>query len=78
LVTLVNATYTVNSGSPSNATYALVNWTDAALTIVQGAGLSMYLAGAATTVGNRTLAPRGWATIWFQSGSIAYIMGNVS
>lgn len=38
------------------------------LTITQGASLTLRLAGSATT-GNRTIAARGWATIWFNTAS---------
>ena len=50
-----------NSGSP--------------ITITQGASITMYLAGTATT-GNRTLAQRGIATIWFNSTTDAVISGG--
>lgn len=43
-------------------------------TITQGAGVTMYLAGTATT-GNRTLAQRGWATAIFKSASECTIGG---
>lgn len=44
------------------------------LTITQGSGLTLYLAGTATT-GNRTLAQRGTATVWFDSPTVATIFG---
>jgi len=43
-------------------------------TITQGTGLTLRLAGS-TSTGNRTLAARGFATIWFNSASEAIIMG---
>ena len=36
----------------------------------------MYLGGDAGTTGNRTLAGRGVATVWFHNGSTAYISGS--
>ena len=45
-----------------------------AITITQGASLTLRLAGTATT-GNRTLAARGIATIWFNSATEAIISG---
>jgi hypothetical protein len=44
------------------------------ITLTQGSGLSLYNTADAST-GNRTLAARGMATIYFVSGSIAYISG---
>ncbi|MFN7013960.1 MAG: hypothetical protein ACK4ON_06800, partial [Bacteroidia bacterium] len=44
------------------------------LTLTQGSGLTLRLAGTATT-GNRTLAQRGLATAWFVSATEAVISG---
>ena len=44
-------------------------------TITQAASLSMYYTADQST-GNRTLAGRGMATIWFSSGAEAYITGS--
>ena len=46
----------------------------AAVTLAQGAGLTMYLTGTATT-GSRTLAARGIATLFFTSASTCYVSG---
>jgi hypothetical protein len=46
----------------------------AAITITQGSGLTMYNAADAST-GDRQLALRGMATIWFKHTSYAYISG---
>ena len=43
-------------------------------TITQGSGLTIYNTADAST-GNRTLAQRGMATIWFADTSTAYISG---
>lgn len=45
-----------------------------ALTVTQGAGLTLRLAGTATT-GNRSLAGRGLCTVWFNSATEAVING---
>ena len=45
------------------------------ITITQGSGLTMYFSGDGST-GNRTLASRGIATVWFADASTAYISGS--
>lgn len=45
-----------------------------AITIVQGTGLTLRLANSAST-GNRTVAVRGVATIYFVSPTVAYVSG---
>lgn len=49
-------------------TISIYNDSAGALTITQGASFTLRLAGTATT-GNRTLAARGFATIWFNTAS---------
>ena len=53
---------------------SLYNNTAGDLTITQGSGLTLYLAGDGST-GNRTLATRGLMTIWFNSGTAAVCSG---
>jgi hypothetical protein len=54
---------TVNGATLSiGQTFAIFNNSASAITITQGTGVTMYLAGTATT-GNRTLAQRGLSTI---------------
>lgn len=53
---------------------SIYNNTTAAITITQGVGLTLRLAGSATT-GNRTLAQRGFATVYFVSTSEAVVIG---
>ncbi len=48
-----------------------------AVTITQGVGLTLRLAGT-TSTGNRTLAARGFATVWFNSATEAVISGSVT
>jgi cytochrome c551/c552 len=52
----------------------IYNNTAGDLTILQGSGLTLRLAASATT-GNRTIAGRGMASIWFNSASEAIISG---
>jgi hypothetical protein len=65
----------------ANATHAegdiisLYNNTAGSLTITQGASFTLRQAGTANT-GNRTLAQRGIATLWFVSSSEAVISGS--
>lgn len=68
---------TVNTASAAGATYSVYNDSAAAITLTQGAGVTMRLAGTATT-GSRTLAARGFATIWFNSTSECIVSGNVT
>ena len=52
----------------------LINNSGASQTITQGSGVTLHNSADATT-GNRTLAARGMATVWFASASVAYISG---
>jgi len=54
---------------------SLVNDSGSDVTITQGSGLVMYNT-ANGSVGDRTLASRGLATIWFKSPTEAYISGS--
>lgn len=69
-------TYTVNNSVHSAGDVLTVVNDNAAgnITIAQGAGVTLYLAGTATT-GNRTVAPRGIATIFMVSASVGYVSG---
>jgi hypothetical protein len=74
----ISAGITLNtSDMATGSTFSIYNNSAAAITITQGAGVTLRLAGTATT-GNRTLAARGFATIWCVSGTEAVCMGNVS
>lgn len=53
---------------------SIYNATAGNLTLTQGDGLTLRLAGTATT-GSRTLAQRGLATIWFESATEAIVIG---
>ena len=51
------------------------NYTAGNITLTQGSGLTLYNCGDAST-GSKTLATRGMATVWFPSGSTAYMSGT--
>lgn len=55
--------------------FMVYNDSASSFTITQGSGVTLRLAGTATT-GNRTLAQRGFATIRCKSGTDAVIMGS--
>jgi hypothetical protein len=54
---------------------SIYNNSASSITITQGSGLTLRLAGTANT-GNRTLAQRGMVTIWFNSANEAIISGS--
>lgn len=71
----VSAGVTLNtSDMAAGYTFSVYNDSASAITITQGAGVTLRLAGS-TTTGSRTLAARGMATIWCNSGSEAIISG---
>jgi hypothetical protein len=68
---------TADTTIPTAATgdvYSVYNNSASAITLTQGSGLTLRLAGTATT-GSRTLAPRGLATIWFNAADDAVCTG---
>jgi hypothetical protein len=69
-------TYTVDNSifSAGDVLTVLNDNSTANITIAQGAGVTLYLAGT-TTTGNRTVAPRGLATIFMASASVGYVSG---
>ena len=52
----------------------IINNSGSDQTITQASGLTLYNTADAAT-GNRTLAGRGMATVWYHGGSTAYISG---
>jgi hypothetical protein len=71
----VGAGITVPSGVFEDGhAVTIYNNTAGNITITQGSGLTLRQAATANT-GNRTLAQRGLATIWFDSSSVAVISG---
>ena len=52
----------------------IVNHSGSDITITAGANLTLYNSADAAT-GNRTLAGRGMATVWFEAQNLAYISG---
>ena len=64
-----------NSVMSGGDAVTIVNSSGSNQTITQASGVTLYNTADGTT-GNRTLAGRGVATIWFHNGSIAYISGS--
>jgi len=69
-----NSGVTVPNGLAAGTIITIFNNSTAAITITQGASLTLRLAGTATT-GNRTLAAYGLATVWYVATNIAVISG---
>ena len=67
-ITIPNATFAAGDA------VSIYNDSASAVTITQGASLTLRQAGTANT-GNRTLAARGMATVWFNGSSEAIISG---
>ena len=63
-----------NSVFSAGDAVTIINASGSDQTITQGSGVNLYNATDATT-GNRTLAGRGMATIWFENYDQAYISG---
>ena len=63
-----------NSVFSAGDAVTIINNSGSDQTITQGSGVTLHNAADAAT-GNRTLAGRGMATIWFASASVAYISG---
>lgn len=57
--------------------FSVYNNSAVAITLTQGAGVTLRLGGTATT-GNRTIAARGMCTIWCNSATEAIATGHVS
>ena len=71
------AGFTINTGFAAGNVYGVYNDSASAITLTQGAGLTLRLSGTATT-GNRTLAARGFATFWCNSTTEYIISGDVT
>lgn len=65
---------TVSAGSAAGSACSIYNDSGSAITITQGSGLTLRLGGTGTS-GSRTLAARGFCTIWFNSTTEAVISG---
>lgn len=55
--------------------FSIYNNTGAPISLTQGVGMTLQLAGAAGVTGTRTLASRGICTIWFVTGVVAIMSG---
>ena len=63
-----------NSVFAAGDAVSIYNDSAGALTVTQGAGVTLRLAGT-TTTGSRTIAARGVATLWFNSASEVVMSG---
>ena len=63
-----------NSVMSAGDAVTIINNSGADQTITQGSGVTLHNSADAST-GNRTLAARGMATVWFASASVGYISG---
>jgi hypothetical protein len=73
---MINATGTItvpNSVFSQGDAFTIYNNSSSSITISAGVS-TMRLAGTATT-GSRTLAQRGFATVWFESGTECIVGG---
>nr|WP_294525726.1 hypothetical protein [uncultured Rhodopila sp.] len=73
---MINATGTItvpNSTFAQGDAFSIYNNSGSAITI--SAGISTMRLAGTTTTGSRTLAPRGMATIWFESGTECIVGG---
>lgn len=70
-----NAGFTLNTSDLFEGfAYSIFNNSGSSITITQGSGVTLRLAGTATT-GNRVIAAYGFATVWCESGTVA-VMGG--
>jgi hypothetical protein len=72
----ISAGVTASTSTTGN-TYMVFNNSASSVTITQGSGLTMRMAGT-TSTGNRTLLPYGVATLMFVSATTAVISGNIT
>lgn len=73
-VQVVSSNQTIDTGIAAGKCYAFYNDSGSAITITQGSGMTLRLAGT-TTTGSRTLGPRGWMTVWHRSTTEALCSG---
>lgn len=68
--------YTVSAAihAAGDVLTVLNSGTAGSVTLTQGAGMTLQLAGSATT-GNRTVAPGGLVTVYFDSATHAFVAG---
>jgi hypothetical protein len=70
-----NASVTVPSTLVAGTTISIWNNSGADISIVQDAGTTLYVAAEDNVTGNRTLKPRGLATVQYMATGIAVIVG---
>ena len=69
------AGFTLNTGYAAGTIYLVLNDSAAAITVTQGAGLTLRLEGTAST-GNRTVSPRSFCMIFARSTTEYYVSGS--
>ena len=75
MVTTSGNTLTVDQNVFANGdAVSIINNSGSDMTITQGSSMNIYNTADGST-GNRTLATRGMATLWFFSHNYAYISG---
>ena len=72
---VITAGTTVGASNAGDV-YSVYNNSGVSVTLT-ASGITLRLGGT-TTIGNRTLLPFGFATIWFQTTTVAIINGNVT
>lgn len=73
-----SANITVNTTDlVAGRTFSIYNDSAAAITLTQGAGVTLRLSGT-TTTGSRTIAARGFCTLWANSGTEVIASGDVT
>lgn len=70
----VSAGFTLTADQPAGTTFYVYNDSASGIAITQGPGLILRLGGSAST-GNRALAARGFATIWYNGTAEAIVSG---
>lgn len=63
-----------DTGLAAGTTISIINDTASAISLIQGSGMTLRLAGT-TTTGSRTIAPRGVATVLYVATNGAYVSG---
>lgn len=73
-----NITLNTADNVTANSVITIFNNTTGALSIIQGAGMSLFKSGTAGAAGTRTILPRGLVTLWFLSTTIVICGGDCS
>lgn len=76
----ITAGFTINTADavPANSLITVFNNTTGNLTVTQGAGMSLFIAGSGGAAGNRTLLPRAMCSMWWFDTTNVVFSGAVS